>query len=64
MNFENKGHLACAYKIGMESCEAANKPDSYEAVNYEKICNDIMYYGSPSIPMFLNDNDPSKSENI
>jgi hypothetical protein len=35
-------HMVCANQIGMESCEATNKPDSYEAVDYEKISEYIM----------------------
>ena len=48
----------------MESCEATNKPDSYEAVNYENAWEDIMWHGFHNTSMFLNDFDPRKNENI
>ena len=47
----------------MESCEATNKPDSYEAVDYEKISEYIMWYSFPYIWLPIKNEDPTKPEN-
>jgi hypothetical protein len=57
-------HLVCANQIGMESCEATNKPDSYEAVDHEKISKYIVCCSFPNISLSIKNEDPRKPENV
>lgn len=48
----------------MENCKATNEPDSYEAVDYEKIREDISFYGFPNGLLFIENIDPRKHKHI
>ena len=48
----------------MENCKATNKPDSYEAVHYEKIRWDVMRHSIPKTAFLLKNVGQRKCKHI
>jgi len=48
----------------MENCKTTDEPDSYEAVDYEKIWRDIMWYSLQKIAILFKNADQRKHKDM
>lgn len=61
---EEKGHLVCGNQIEMENRKATHEPDRHEAVNYEKIWQNIFWNSLQKFFWSIDNVDPRKYKHV